>query len=324
MCAESAAEITGDSEMKKYSASRREENKLTADGRKYRLKNSLIPHIMQAPAMIVLVLFTFIPMLYLIYISFFSYDLITDMKFVGVDNYNRLFTIELQFWNSLWNTVVYSAAIVVFLILFALLLSIWMQEDSRLNAFAQRLMFLPHLCSGVAIALVFQWLMDDEGLINTVLNFLSLPAVRWLNDSSVAMISVIIVSLWKNMGYYALILLASLKAIPAEINEAATLDNTSPLRRFFRITLPMVSPQLFFLVVTITINSFKVFESVRILTGGGPGDATNVLVFYIYKKAFSGQVNLGLASAAGVVLMAILMVLTVLYFKLLDRKVHYQ
>lgn len=297
---------------------------LTPDGRKYRLMGRLMPYLMQAPAMVILIAFTFLPMLYLIYISFFSYDLISEKEFVGIANYERLFTVELSFWNALKNTAVYSVAIVVFLILFALLLSIWLQEDKRLNAFAERLMFLPHLCSGVAIALVFQWLMDDEGLLNAVLNFLHLPAVRWLNDPSVAMISVVVVSLWKNMGYYALILLASLKSIPAEVNEAATLDNTNPFRRFFKITLPMVSPQLFFLVVTITINSFKVFESVRILTGGGPGDSTDVLVYYIYRKAFSGNVNIGLASAAGVVLMVILMVLTILYFKLLDNKVHYQ
>ena len=297
---------------------------LARDGHRFWLLRRLTPYLMQAPALLILLLFTFIPMIFLICISFFSYDLITEPEFVGFANYERLFTVELNFWNALKNTAVYSAAIVVFLILFALLLSVWMQESTRVNAFAQRLMFLPHLCSGVAIALVFQWLMDDEGLLNAVLNFLHLPAVRWLNDSSVAMISVIVVSLWKNMGYYALILLASLKSIPAEVNEAATLDNTNPIRRFFRITLPMVSPQLFFLVVTITISSFKVFESVRILTGGGPGDATDVLVDYIYRKAFSGNVNIGLASAAGVVLMAILMVLTVLYFKLLDNKVHYQ
>lgn len=295
-----------------------------ADGRRYKLINTLLPQLMHAPATVTLVLFTFIPMLYLVYISFFEYDLITDKVFVGFDNYIRLFTVELSFWNALKNTAVYSAAIIVFMILFALLLSLWMQDDNRLNAFAQRLMFLPHLCSGVAIALVFQWLMDDEGLLNAVLEFLNMTPIRWLNDTSVAMISVIIVSLWKNMGYYALILLASLKSIPAEITEAATLDNTNPVRKFFKITLPMISPQLFFLVVTITIGSFKVFESVRILTGGGPGDATDVLVFYIYRKAFSGQINIGLASAAGVVLMAIMMVLTVIYFKTMDRKVHYQ
>lgn len=297
---------------------------LVPGGKKYRILNRLTPYLMQSPAMVILIVFTFLPMLYLIYISFFRYDLISEKIFVGFDNYKRLFTVELSFWNAMINTVVYSVAVVVFLILSALMLSIWMQEDKRLNAFAERLMFLPHLCSGVAIALVFQWLMDDEGLLNAVLNFLHLPSIRWLNDTSVAMISVIIVSLWKNMGYYALILLASLKSIPTEISEAATLDNTNPIRRFFKITLPMVSPQLFFLVITITINSFKVFDSVRILTGGGPGDATDVLVYYIYRKAFSGNVNIGLASAAGVILMMIMMALTVLYFKLLDNKVHYQ
>lgn len=294
-----------------------------ADTRRYERTMCLAPYVMQGPALILLILFTIIPMLYLLYISLFKYDLLTEPVFVGFANYKRLFEVELSFWNSLVNTVVYTVATTFFLILFALLLSIWMQSDSRLDAFAQRLMFLPHLCSSVAIALVFQWLMDDEGLLNAVLKVINLPSVRWLNDPKVAMFSVIVVCLWKNMGYYALILLASLKSIPAEVNEAAMLDNTHLVRKFFRITLPMISPQIFFLIVTITISSFKVFDSVRVLTGGGPGDATEILVSYIYKQAFQ-SVNIGLASAAGVILMAILMVLTVIYFKLLDNKVHYQ
>jgi len=280
--------------------------------------------VLSGPSMILLLAFTFLPMIYLIYLSFNSYDLISPMEWVGISNYERLFFVEDSFWNALWNTVVYTVAIVVFMIFFALLLSIWLQESTWLDGLAQRMMFLPHLCSGVAISLVFKWLMDDEGLLNAVLNFFQLPALRWLNSSSTAMMSVIIVSLWKNMGYYALILLASLKAIPAELGEAAALDKTGPIKKFFKITLPMISPQLFFLVITITIGSFKVFDSIRMLTEGGLGNSTDVLVFWIYRKAFTGTINLGLASAAGVVLMFILMVLTIFYFKALNKKVHYQ
>ncbi|NLV85335.1 MAG: sugar ABC transporter permease, partial [Spirochaetales bacterium] len=188
----------------------------------------------------------------------------------------------------------------------------------------ERVMFLPHLCAGIAVALIFQWLFDEEGSVNAILSLLSLPTFRWLNSSSTAMICVVIVSIWKSMGYYALIIMSSLKSIPSEINEAADLDDAGSIRRFFRITLPMLSPQLFFLFITITIGSFKVFESVRILTGGGPGDSTDVLVFWIYRKAFSGTVNVGLASAAGVILMIILAIFTVFYYLSMGKKVHYQ
>ena len=130
-------------------------------------------------------------------------------------------------------------------------------------------------------------------------------------------------SVWKSMGYYVLILVSSLNAIPAEINEAAALDNTGWFRKFFKITLPMLSPQLFFMLITITINSFKVFDTVRVMTGGGPGNSTNVISYYIYHYVFVNN-QMGLATAAGSVLMAILMVLTAIYFKMTANKVHYQ
>ena len=143
------------------------------------------------------------------------------------------------------------------------------------------------------------------------------------NSSATALISVIIVTVWKGIGYYALILMSSLKAIPAEINEAAELDDAGPFAKFFKITLPMLSPQVFFLLVTITISSFKVFESVRILTDGGPGKSTDVLVFYIYRYAMT-NLKFGYASAAGTFLLAVVLILTVIYFKVGDKRVHYQ
>jgi len=131
------------------------------------------------------------------------------------------------------------------------------------------------------------------------------------------------VSVWKSIGYYCLIIVSALKAIPAEIYEAAELDNTPRYRMFFRIILPLLSPQLFFLLVTITINSFRVFDTVRIMTEGGPGNATDVISFYIYRYAFR-HFRIGYASAAGTILMVILMILTAVYFKVLSKRVHYQ
>ena len=287
-------------------------------------RNRILPYLMIAPAVIFLLIFTVYPIVYLVYLSFQKYDLINPAQSAGFANYYRLFFVDMGFWNALWNTVTYTVMLVAAIVFLALVLAVWLQKSTVLNAIAQRLMFLPHLCSGIAVALIFSWLMDDEGLLNAVLNFFKLPALRWLKSSNTAMLSVVIVSVWKNMGYYALILMGSLKSIPTELNEAADLDNAGVFRRFFRITLPMLSPQLFFLVISTFIGSFKVFELVRTLTGGGPGDSTDVLVFYIYRTAFSGRLNIGLASAAGVVLMVILAVLTVLYFRAAEKKVHYQ
>jgi sn-glycerol 3-phosphate transport system permease protein len=173
--------------------------------------------------------------------------------------------------------------------------------------------------------MIWSWIMEQNsyGLLNAVLGLFKVPPLRWLNSSKTAMLSVVIVSVWKSIGYYALVILSALKAIPAEIFEAAELDNAPKWRVFFRLTLPLLSPQLFFLLIVITINSFKVFDTIRIMTGGGPGSATDVLAYYIYRYAFQ-HFRIGYASAAGTVLMVILMIFTALYFAVLGRRVHYQ
>lgn len=283
----------------------------------------LKPYLMVAPAIILLLVFTYYPMIDMIYLSFFDYNLISEKKFVGLENYRRLFTVNIDFWNSLLNTAVYTVANVVFLILLGLLLALWLQKSTRFNAIAQRLMYLPNFVSMLSITLIFEWLMNEEGVFNAILNLFNLPGLRWLNSSSTAMMSIIIISVWKGVGAKALLILGSLKAIPDSINEAAALDAAKPVRKFFKITLPMISPMLFYMVITSVMGSFKVFESVRILTNGGPGNSTDVLVFYIYRYAFESM-KLGYASAAGCVLSVILMIFSIFYFRMLSKRVHYQ
>ncbi len=289
-----------------------------------RLMDRLRPYLMIAPCIAFLVVFTLYPVVNMIYLSFFEYDLLTPKKFVGLNNYYRLFFVNVDFWEAFKHTFYYTVAEVVLLITLGLLLAMWVRKSTFLNAIAQRVMFLPHLVAMLTVAYVFQWLMDDRsGLFNAVLNFFHLPGLNWLNSSKTALMSVVIVSIWKNVGYYALILLSSLKAIPAEIYEAADLDDARPLLKFFKITVPMLSPQIFFLLVTITMGSFKVFESIRVLTGGGPGSSTDVLVYYIYRYAISNM-KYGYACAAGTILFVILMVFMVVYFRLPGKRVHYQ
>lgn len=291
-----------------------------------RLKNGIKPYLMVAPATVFLVLFTLYPMLNLVYLSFFDYNLMNPVKkFVGLKNYNILFVIKNDFYVVLRNTAVYTVAVVFFLIVFAVLFALWFQKDTRLNRFAQTALFTPHLIATLSCAMIWSWLMDQNsyGLLNVVLSFFQLEPLKWLNSSDTAMISVVIVSVWKSLGYYILIVLAALKAISPEIYEAAALDNAPAHRTFFKITLPMISPQLFFLLITITINSFKVFDTIRVMTNGGPGNSTDVLAYYIYREAFTNM-KIGLASAAGTVLMGILILMTVFYFQALQKKVHYQ
>lgn len=284
----------------------------------------LYPYIMVSPAMFFLLVFTVYPIINLIYLSFFQYNLINpNKKFVGFANYQQILFVRNDFVTALKNTVVFSVAHVFFLILFALLFAAWLQKSKPINNFAQTAIFTPHLIAMLSCSMIWSWLMDDNGLFNTVLQFFNLPALRWLNSSSTAMLSIVIVSVWKSVGYYALVLVASLKAIPGEIYEAADMDNASSFRQFTHITIPMLSPQLLFLLVMITINSFKVFDAVKVLTEGGPGDSTNVIAYYIYDQAFS-NFRIGYAAAAGVILTVILGILTLIYFKGLNKHVHYQ
>ncbi|MBR1607661.1 MAG: sugar ABC transporter permease, partial [Clostridia bacterium] len=191
---------------------------------------------------------------------------------------------------------------------------------------AQTVFFTPHLVAGVSAGFIWGWLMSSQpyGLFNTVFNALGLSSVRWLDDSSTAMFSIVLMNTWKNVGYYCLIIMSAMKSIPTEIYESARLDGSSAFKTFFKITIPMISPQLFFLLITITTGSFKVFDSVRIMTNGGPGDATRVLSMYIYDYAFERNNTLGYACAAGILMMLLMVAVTVFDFGFVEKKVHYQ
>lgn len=279
------------------------------------------------PAMLFLLFFVIYPVINMGILSLFKGNATKPYKeFLGLENYNRLFFVKDDFYKALANTCAYTVGALVCVMVFSLLLAQWLQKDRKINRVAQTVFFTPHLIAGVSAGFIWGWLMSSQsyGLFNTVLNALGLPSVKWLDDSSTAMLSIIIMNTWKSVGYYALIILSSMKSIPAEIYEAAKLDNASGIKTFFRITLPMISPQLFFLLITITTGSFKVFDSVRIMTGGGPGDSTRVLSMYIYDYAFMRNNTLGYACAAGMVMLLIMVVITIIDFAFVEKKVHYQ
>lgn len=292
----------------------------------FRLRD-FIPYLVIVPAFIFIVLFVVYPMIDIVYLSLFKGNLIKPTKtYVGLKNFNDIFFVKNDFKAALGNTAVYTVAVVVFLIFFAVLFALWFFQDRKINKFSQTCIFTPYLIASVCTGFIWAWIMSkqDYGLFNTVLGFFGIPAQKWLESSATAMPSIVFVVVWKNLGYYVLIVLAALKSIPREIYEAADLDATPRIKQFFRITLPMLSPQLFFLLITITIGSFKVFDTIRIMTDGGPGNATNVISLYIYDYAIIRMNSLGTGMAAAVALMVILMGMTFIYFRMLERKVHYQ
>ena len=281
------------------------------------------PYVMIFPAMLGIFVFVIYPVFYLIRLSLYKYNLLNKAKstFVGLSNYKQIFTRE-DFYVALTNTVVYTVGVVVITMVLSIIIALWLNKKGFFNGLVQAGIFTPHIISIVSIALVWMWLMEPSyGLLNYLLKSVGLPPSQWLQSSSTAMMSVMIVSIWHNVGYYSLIVLAALQSIPPSIYEAAALDNASRFKTFYKITLPLISPQLFFILIIMTIGSFKVFDTVRIMTGGGPNNATTTLVYYIYKFRTT---NIGYASATGVVLMIIVAILTFVYFKVLSKRIHYQ
>ena len=302
-----------------------EEQQIRSSRKKKKMSDRIMPYLLLLPTFVFLGVFTFFPLARLIWLSFRKYNLLSVNEFIGLKNYHQLFFISRDFLPSLKNTLVYTLFSVVFLIILAVLLGLWLHKDRKINSLAKRIVFFPHIVAGVSISMIFAWLMNSRnGLFNQLLLGLGLSPLAWFDSSDTALGSVIAINVWKSVGYYTLIILAALGGISSEINEAATLDNTPAARRLFKITLPMISPQVFFMLVMVTISSFKVFDLVRLLTNGGPGTATNVLVLFIYRYAFEMNRQVGYACAAGVVLMFILLILTVVYFKLVEKRVHYQ
>ncbi|OMF30075.1 ABC transporter permease [Paenibacillus sp. FSL H8-0548] len=290
---------------------------------KKRLSEVLRPYLMIAPAMLGIAVFVVYPVFYLAYLSFFKYNLMNSAKskYIGFDNYINIFS-RADFYKSLSNTAIYTVGTVVLTLLISLMLAVWLSKKTKMNRFVQTGIFTPHIVSVVSISLVWLWMMEPNlGFLNFISRSVGLPASRWLQSSDTALLSIIIVSVWQGIGYYVLILVAALQGISPNIYEAAALDNASKSRVFFKITLPMISPQLFFILIIMTIGSFKVFDTVKMMTSGGPNDATNTLVYYIFQNRTT---NIGYASATGMVLMAIIGVLTFVYFRMLAKKVHYQ
>lgn len=284
------------------------------------------PYLMIAPAMAGILLFTIYPVISLVRLSFMNVNMLDDSKtrFVGFENYEKVFA-RPDFIKSLNNTIVYTVAVVLIITLLALVLAVWLNsKKSAMNSVMQAVIFSPHVVAIVSVALIWQWMMEPNfGLFNYVLRTLGLPTSKWLTSSDTAMACVILISVWKAVGYDMLIFLAALQGVPKELYESAKLDNASKWTVFWKITIPMVSPQLFFTLIIRTISSFKVFDTVRVLTEGGPNNATTTLVYTIYREAMFNM-RIGYSAVIGVVLLVIVGILTVIYFAGLSKRVHYQ
>lgn len=291
-----------------------------------RNKSKWIPYFLIAPAIVGILFFVIYPMINLIYMSFYKVNQMNPEKnkFILFENYSKMFRTS-AFQKAIANTGLYALFSVIIILALALLLAVWLAgKRTRFNSFVQGCAFLPHVISMVSIGLIFQQMMDpDFGLFNAALEMLGLPVSTWLRSSDTVVGSIIFVNVWKFLGYYTLILIAAIQNIPKSIYEAAMLDNASKICVFFKITLPMISPQIFFVLIVLSIGSFKIFDLISIMTAGGPNNASTSLVYYIYANVFQ-DFDVGRAAAASVVLMVLVGIMTILYFVGLAKKVHYQ
>ena len=290
---------------------------------KGRFSVSLTAYFLVLPSIGVFFVFFIFPIIYSLYLSFYSWDLLTPARFIGLANYQDLFTSK-YFFETLGNSTKYSVGVVVFAMALGLLLALALNNPSKLSALFQTFIFSSYVVSWVAIALLWIWMLDPQyGLVNFVMNLVRLSSVDWLGSHKMALFSLILVSTWKIVGYPMIIFLAGLGAIPKEYYEAAQIDGAGAWHRFCYITWPLLSPISLFLLITLMITSFQAFDIVQLMTQGGPIHATTIYVYYIYEMAFMQVMKIGRASAAVVIFFVIILSFVLFQYRLLRRRVQY-
>ncbi len=268
-----------------------------------------------APAVIFFGVFNLYPMARAFYVSLTSYDLLTPPRFIGLENYAYLLQDD-RFRIALTNTFLFMIGTTVPLWVFSLGIALVMARQFRFKELYRTLYFMPVILSGVVVAIVWSLLYQENGLINTALSPFVKGTLFWLTSDQLAPWSIIIMAVWQGLGFYMVIFLAGLQNIPADLYAAASIDGANAWGRFRYITLPLIRPTALFVTVISLIGGFQTFTYQYVMTQGGPGDATNVIALLIYSAAFS-YLKIGLASAMSMVMFAIIMILTLIQFRVL-------
>lgn len=265
------------------------------------------------PALILLSIFIIYPIIYLFYLSFTAGSFTSSgVYWVGFKNYLRLL-LNPDFWQIIGNTLYFTFATVIPSIIIPLFLAVLLDQSIALRGILRTAYFIPSIISLVAAGLGFRWLFQSEGPVNVFLNMFTIPPIPWLGDTFWAMPVLIILSIWKQLGFNMVVFLAGLQTIPPSRYEAAELDGANAWQKFKHVTLPGLNSTFVFVLITTVIFTLRSFEQVYVMTGGGPLNSTNLLVYYIYQEAF-GQFDFGYAAAASTLLLAVTLVLV--YFQL--------
>lgn len=296
--------------------------------RRRKWKRTLLSFGLLSPALLIMLSFTYYPAMYVLRLSFFEWDLISPtQQFVGWENYRRLFEAGSEFWPSLWRTLEYGAIYIPLTLLVSLLLALALNRIKFFRGLFQSLYFIPSVTSIAVISVVWSLIYNPQiGPLNQILEAMGVPFAdlpQWLNDPSLAIPALAIMGAWQSMGFNTLLLIAGLRNIPSTYYEAAAVDGATRWKSFWSITLPMLSPVLYFVFFMLMINSFRVFGVVAIMTRGRPLGSTNVLLYFIYQQGFR-YFDAGLASAASWLVFMIILAVAMLQTRLGERSVFYQ
>ena len=277
-----------------------------------------------APNLLLFGVFNFRPLVYNAYLSLTDWNMISPFAdYVGLANYREVFG-SAEFYHVLRNTFVLTVGSVAGTLVLGLAMALLLNQRLRFRDASRSILFSPYVLSGAAIAVVWAYIFDPSyGLFRSLLAPLGIPSPNWLRDPSWAMPAIVIVYVWKYLGFSMVVFLAGLQSIPRELYEAAAIDGANVLRRFRHVTIPGLAPITFFLLVTsILLNFSQTFDIIHTMTRGGPVDATTTLIYYLYEQGFVAF-NAGRAGVAAVVLFVILLVVTILQVRFVERRVDY-
>lgn len=267
------------------------------------------------PSLIGFVLFYAMPAVRGVYISFTNWDLLRPEKWIGLQNYVKLFS-DKEFYNALVVTLYYVLLNIPLQTILAIIIAVMMSRLTK-SMLIRALIIIPWLMPPVVVGLIWLWLLDPNlGIINVTLKSMGLPMIAFLGLPATAMPSIAMINIWQYVGYTALLIFAGLQSIPGSVYEAASIDGASENQMFWRVTIPLLRPVLVFVIVTSVIGSFQIFDTIAITTKGGPVNATKVMNWYIYEQAFS-RFNMGYATALSIVLFLILIFVSLLQMRLM-------
>jgi putative chitobiose transport system permease protein len=276
------------------------------------------PYLFLLPAALVLVVFFFIPFFQTILLSFQDYSTnIYHATFTGLKNYVEILHNPI-FYKVMWNTVLYLVVAVPILAIIPLFLAILINQKIRGITLYKILIYLPVIVSIVVAAIAFKWLYAEQGILNYILNVFHINSIGWLTDPKYAIYSVIIVTIWKGIGYYMMIYLAALMSVPKELYEACDIDGAGFLRKHLTVTIPHIMPTIALVTTISSISAMKIFAEIYVMTKGGPLNSTKTIVYYIYEKAFE-NLDLGYASAMAVILLVIVMIFSLINICCFER-----